>query len=103
MAIGTSLPELLVSVKAALKGKAEVALGNIFGSNIFNIFVVIGLPGLFADIPIGPMTMAVAMPTLVIATILFVFSGISKRIHLQEGALFLVIYILFTAKLFSLF
>jgi len=103
VAIGTSLPELLVSVKAALKGKAEVALGNIFGSNIFNIFVVIGLPGLFADIPIGPMTMAVGMPTLIIATLLFVFSGISKRIHLLEGALFLVIYVLFTAKLFSLF
>lgn len=103
VAVGTSLPELLVSVKAALKNKAEVALGNVFGSNVFNVFVVIGLPGLFGDIPIDATTMAIAVPTLIIATLLFIFSGISKRIHFQEGALFLIIYVIFTAKLFNLF
>ena len=49
VAVGTSLPELLVSVKAALKGKSEVALGNIFGSNIFNALAVVGIPGLFGS------------------------------------------------------
>jgi cation:H+ antiporter len=103
VAIGTSLPELLVSVKAALKGKAEIALGNVFGSNIFNIFVVVGLPGLFKELPITEPTLLIAMPFLIVSSLLFIFSGISKRIHIQEGAMYLLIYIVFIGKLFSLF
>ena len=103
VAVGTSLPELLVSVKAALQGKAEVALGNIFGSNVFNVFVVIGLPGLFKELPIDEPTLLIAMPFLVVSSLLFIFSGISRRIHIQEGALYLLIYIVFIGKLFQLF
>ncbi|HMO78720.1 MAG TPA: calcium/sodium antiporter [Candidatus Paceibacterota bacterium] len=103
VAIGTSLPELLVSGKAALRHQSEMALGNIFGSNIFNILVVVGLPGLFGTIILDTQTLTVGLPMLIIATILFVFSGISRRIHVQEGSLFLLLYIIFMAKLFNLF
>ncbi len=103
VALGTSLPELLVSVKAAMRNQSEIALGNIFGSNIFNVLVVIGLPGLFARIPLDNKTLLVGLPVLVIATLLFVISGISRRIHMQEGAMFLLLYLLFMAKLFELF
>jgi len=103
VAFGTSLPELLVSIKAALRGKPELALGNIFGSNLFNLLVVVGLPGLFATIFIDEQTMSIGLPILIIATILFIISGISKRIHFQEGAIFLLIYITFIAKLFGWF
>jgi len=103
VAIGTSLPELLVSAKAALQGKAETALGNIFGSNIFNILVVTGIPGLFATLKIDEQTLAIGFPLLIIATLLFIISGISKRIHVQEGVLYLVIYVMFIGKLFGLF
>jgi len=103
VAIGTSLPELLVSVKAALRNQSEIALGNIFGSNIFNILVVIGLPGIFATIPLDNKTFVIGLPVLVISTLLFVISGISRRIHMQEGTLFILMYALFMAKLFNLF
>jgi cation:H+ antiporter len=103
VAIGTSLPELLVSVKAAIKGKSEVALGNIFGSNVFNPLVVVGVPGLISNLSIGPKIIEVGFPTLIVATVLFIVSGISKRIHLQEGILYLVIYVLFIVKLFEIF
>ncbi|HMP67616.1 MAG TPA: calcium/sodium antiporter [Candidatus Paceibacterota bacterium] len=103
VAIGTSLPELLVSGKAALRHQSDVALGNIFGSNIFNILVVVGLPGLFGTIMLDNQTLTIGLPMLIIATILFVFSGISRRIHVQEGVMFLLLYVLFTAKLFGLF
>lgn len=103
VAFGTSLPELIVSVKAALKGKSEVALGNVFGSNVFNVLVVVGLPGIFSTLPIDEKTFALGLPMLVIVTILFVFSGISKRIHVQEGILYILLYVLFTAKLFEIF
>ncbi len=103
VAIGTSLPELVVSVKAALKGKPEVALGNVFGSNVFNSFVVIGLPGMFKNIEIDETTFSIGFPIMVLATLLFVISGISRRIHNWEGIFYLALYIIFTAKILSLF
>lgn len=103
VALGTSLPELLVSAKAAFNKKPEVALGNIFGSNVFNSLVVIGLPGLFGRLSIDSQTMAIGVPVMIIATVLFVISGISRRIHIWEGTFFLLLYVLFIAKLFSWF
>lgn len=103
VAVGTSLPELLVSAKAALKGNSEVALGNIFGSNAFNLMVVVGLPALFTRIPLDAQTFTVGLPFLIIATVLFIISGISQRMYLWEGAMYLMIYIFFIGKLFSIF
>lgn len=103
VAIGTSLPELLVSAKAALQRKSEVALGNIFGSNVFNALVVIGLPGLFKTLAVDSQTFAIGVPTMALATLLFVISGISRRIHMWEGAFYLSVYVLFIAKLFNWF
>jgi cation:H+ antiporter len=103
VAIGTSLPELVVSAKAALKGNPEVALGNVFGSNIFNSFIVIGLPGMFKNIEIDEITFSIGFPIMVLATLLFVISGISRRIHNWEGIFYLALYIIFTAKILNLF
>lgn len=102
VAVGTSLPELLVSVKAALKGKSEVAIGNILGSNIFNILAILGLTSLFSDLTIDNQTLTLGMPVMVIATVLFVISGISKKIHIQEGVFYILIYIVFIGKLFNI-
>jgi cation:H+ antiporter len=103
VAVGTSLPELIVSAQAAFRKKSEVALGNIFGSNVFNALVVIGFPGLFRKLTLDDQTFIIGVPTMALATILFVISGISRRIHLWEGAFYLSVYILFIAKLFNLF
>jgi cation:H+ antiporter len=103
VAFGTSLPELLVSIKAALKGKSEIALGNIFGSNAFNILVVMGLPALFGSLSVDEPTLMIGVPTMLLATFLFIVSGISRKIHMWEGAMYLVVYIMFTGKIFDLF
>ncbi|PIS39141.1 MAG: conjugal transfer protein TraR [Candidatus Nealsonbacteria bacterium CG08_land_8_20_14_0_20_38_20] len=103
VAVGTSLPELLVSAKAALQKKSEIALGNIFGSNVFNALIVIGLPGLFRTLPVDNQTFTIGVPTMALATLLFVISGISRRIHIWEGAFYLSVYVLFVAKLFNWF
>jgi cation:H+ antiporter len=101
VALGTSTPELLVSVKAAKHGHADVALGNIFGSNVFNILVVVGLPGLFGNLPIDTPTLTLAIPALIITTSLFVISGISRRIHIWEGGMYIILYLFFVGKLFG--
>lgn len=103
VAVGTSLPELIVSAKAAMHGKSEIALGNIFGSNAFNILVVVGLPGMFTNLHLDAATLYIGVPTMVLVTFLFVFSGISRRIHSWEGGLYIIGYIIFTGKIFNLF
>ena len=103
IAVGTSLPELVVSVRAAIKKKYEIALGNIFGSNVFNVLIVAGIPALIKPLAIDSLTFLVGLPFLVIATLLFIISGISRRIHIWEGAMYLLIYILFIVKLLNLF
>jgi cation:H+ antiporter len=103
VAIGTSLPELVVSVRAALQKKYEIALGNVFGSNVFNALIVIGIPALIRSLKVDNLTFTVGLPFLVVATLLFVISGISRRIHVWEGAMYLLIYVLFIIKLINLF
>lgn len=103
VALGTSLPELSVSVKAALQGKGDTALGNIFGSNVFNLLVVIGIPGLFSYLPLGEQVMLIGLPVLIITTFLFIVSGFSKQIHIWEGLFYVAIYIVFVVKLLGLF
>lgn len=103
VALGTSLPELLVSAKAAWNKKSEIALGNIFGSNIFNLLVVIGIPGLFKTLMVDEQTYSLGVPVLLAATFLFIISGISRRIHVWEGIMYLVVYVFFIGKLFGFF
>ena len=103
VAIGTSLPELVVSLQAAKKKKYEIALGNIFGSNVFNVLLVAGLPAVFAPLKVDSATQIYGLEFLAVATLLFVFSSISKKIHIWEGAMYLVIYVLFIAKVSGLF
>ena len=101
VAVGTSLPELFVSVKAAWQKKPEIALGNIFGSNVFNLLLVVGIPGLFKTLTLDEQTFSLGLPVLVAATLLFIISGISRRIHIYEGAMYIVIYVFFIGKLFG--
>lgn len=101
IAFGTSLPELVVSISAARKGNFEIALGNVFGSNMFNSLMVIGIPGLFTDLPIDPITYQVGIFFLIVATLLYIFSGISRRIYKWEGFMFLILYFLFIAKVIA--
>ena len=102
VSIGTSLPELVVSVGAVMKKKYEIALGNVFGSNIFNTLVVIGVPALICDLRVDDVTYSIGIPFLIGATILYVFSGISRKIYNWEGMMYLMIYALFLIKIFGI-
>ena len=101
VALGTSLPELLVSIKAVLKKKYEVSIGNILGSNAFNALMVVGLPGVVAPLMLDVKTFYIGVPFMALVTLLFVISGISRRIHNWEGMMYLVLYLFFIMKLFA--
>jgi cation:H+ antiporter len=101
VAFGTSLPELFVSIKAALRGNSDIAIGNIFGSNIFNLLLVVGIPGLMTSLVVDSQTIF-SLVVMSVVTFLFVVSGLSQKIYLWEGSLFLLMYGFFTAKIFGL-
>lgn len=100
VAIGTSLPELTVSVAAARKGKVDIAIGNVIGSNIFNILGVIGVAALFGNLIVTSNILTFILPLTIIASVIFVFVVFDKKIKLHEGILLLFFYALFLIKLF---
>lgn len=103
LAGGTSLPELAVSVRAAAQKKYEIALGNIFGSNVFNALFIVGVSALIKTLEVDKLTIGGGLPFLVVATLLFIISSISRRIHIWEGMMYLLLYILFIIKLCQFF
>ncbi len=102
VAFGTSLPELSVSVSAARKGKPEIAVGNILGSNIFNALAVMGIPALIGNLIIPPSILTFGLPMMLIATLLYFFITQDKEITKWEGWLLIIFYIFFIGKLFNL-
>lgn len=103
LAGGTSLPELVVSVKAAAKKKYEIAIGNIFGSNVFNGTLILGVSSMVKPLTVDSITLTIGLPFLLGATLLFIFSSISRRIHIWEGLIYLLIYALCIGKIVNLF
>ena len=103
VAVGTSLPELVVSLQGVLKKKYEIAMGNILGSCVFNILGIVGISGLFKTLIVDEKTFALALPFTILSVLLLSVSLISKKIHLWEGMMYLLIYIVFIAKLFNIF
>ncbi|ESA35289.1 family na+ ca+ antiporter [Leptolyngbya sp. Heron Island J] len=101
VALGTSLPELMVTINAALKGKAELAVGNVIGSNIFNIFVVVGIPGLIQPLPVSDSILTHSVPTLLAASLLMFFIVQDNKITIWEGWLFIMLYVWFIATTFQ--
>ena len=101
IAVGTSLPEIIVSVTAVLKGKTDLAFGNVFGSNVFNVLLMVGLVGLFENLTVDNATYIIGLPVFIAVTVMFTISAMSKRIYIWEGMMFLVFYLFFMVQLFG--
>lgn len=100
VALGTSLPELVTSVVAARKGENDLAVGNVVGSNIFNILLILGVSSFITPITLD-VTAVYDTIILIIASIIVYVSAISKReIQRKEGILFLVCYFAFFLYVF---
>jgi cation:H+ antiporter len=94
VALGTSLPELVTSVSATKKGEFDIAIGNVVGSNIFNIGIVIGVPvAIFGTIPNVTINLIDVIVMIVAAVLLFLFSFKDRKITRVEGIIFLIIFV----------
>ncbi len=99
IALGTSLPELFVSLNALKTGEAELAIGNIFGSNAFNILMVIGIPALITPLIADEVVMELGVPVLLAASLIFFVNGLAKQIMRWEGMMMLLFFCFFLIKL----
>ena len=101
IAIGTSLPELFVSIQAMRSGDADLAVGNIFGSNAFNMLLVVGLPALFVPLPADAVGMEIGLAILAAASVIFFVNGLARKIMRWEGVMMLLFFGFFLLKLTS--
>ena len=102
VAVGTSTPELVVSVLSAIAGQSDVAIGNVVGSNIFNVFVILGVCALIRPVPLTagnirrdiPFGVLVSLLLLALAQDSLLCKGAADRIGRLDGAAMLALYIL---------
>jgi cation:H+ antiporter len=100
VAVGTSLPELATSIVAAIRKNSGIALGNVVGSNIFNILLVLGIGSMIADLPLDAdsnIDIAVVIAATVALFITLVIGIPSRIINRWEGGAFVVAYFVYTA------
>ena len=101
IAFGTSAPELAVAILAALDEAPELAMGNVIGSNIANIGLVLGLTALIAPIVITPKRLKREYPPLFLATLIILLLAWDLNIHRSEGIIMLVLLALYLWRSFS--
>lgn len=103
VSIGTSLPELVVSIVAVRMGNGEMAVGNVLGSNIFNVFAVMGIPRLFGEIIVPSSILDFSLPVMLVASLIFFFVVLDREVSRWEGFILLLIYCLFMGNLIGIY
>lgn len=103
VSIGTSLPELATSVVAARKKNTDIAVGNIVGSNIFNIFLILGSTAVIMPVAFQAAAQIDIIVNIVLSLMLFmfIFTGKGRRLERWEGILFLVVYVAYLGYLIT--
>jgi cation:H+ antiporter len=100
---GTSLPELATSAVAAYKKNSDIAIGNVVGSNIMNIFLILGTSAVFTPLPFNATmnTDLLINICVSIAMFVFLFTGKGRRIDRWEGGVLVTVYVAYVAYLIS--
>lgn len=103
VAMGTSAPEAAVSITAALKGSAEITIGNIVGSNILNILIILGLTASIVSVAVAQSTVRYEMPFMILITaVLLAMGGTGQAVSFAEGILLWVLFIVYMGYLFAM-
>ncbi|MBR3770108.1 MAG: calcium/sodium antiporter [Lachnospiraceae bacterium] len=102
VAMGTSAPEAAVSITAALKGNASIAIGNVLGSNILNILIILGLTAVITSVAIQKSTLWIEIPYMLVVTIVLIIMGLDGNVSRVEGIILWVMFLIYLAYLFVL-
>ncbi|WP_028306745.1 calcium/sodium antiporter [Desulfitibacter alkalitolerans] len=101
VAVGTSLPELVTSIAAVLKKENEIAIGNLIGSNIFNILFILGTASVISPIHVEPLLIKDTFLMIFYTIFLFIFAMSHYRISRKEGFILLMSYLVYLAFIIS--
>jgi cation:H+ antiporter len=99
VAVGSSLPELVVTLTAAKKGFDDLSVGNVVGSNICNTFLVAGAPALITPLPVSPSVVSTGLPFMLAASLLLWFFVQKEMLSRQVGVIFLLVFVVYLARL----
>lgn len=99
VSIGTSAPELVVSVKAALNGQSALSIGNVLGSNFFNIGLILGLAALIYPLSVKRQLLKLDVPVMVLTAVLFFLFFLDSRISRIEAVIFILLFVSYTVYL----
>jgi cation:H+ antiporter len=99
VAFGTSAPEVAVSVGAVLDGKTGIAIGNVVGSNIFNVLFILGVSALIVPLVVNVQLIRQEVPIMIGTSLLLLALGLDGRLSMFDGALFIVLMIAYTVFL----
>ncbi len=99
VAVGTSLPELMVTIQSVRKRDMEVAVGNIFGSNTFNALVVMGIPAMIAPLVVDTVVLGLGLWYMIAASLMIFVIGLSRQVMRWEGLMMLIFFVFFLTKL----
>ena len=102
VAMGTSAPEAAVSIAAAVKGNADITIGNILGSNILNILVILGLAASIVPIAVARSTVRIEMPFMIAITALLFYQGRDGSISLADGGVLMVAFAVYMMYLYTM-
>ena len=103
VAMGTSAPEAAVSINASLKANSGIAIGNVVGSNILNILIILGISALLSTIAIQKSTMRYEMPYMIFVTIILIVLGMTgSYVTRMEGVILWILFLAYLAYLFYL-
>lgn len=97
VALGTSAPEAAVSISSALAGSADITIGNILGSNILNILIILGLSAAITTLPVKRNTIYIEIPLVAVSTVILMFLGRDGVISILDAALIVLMLIGFLA------
>lgn len=100
VAMGTSIPEAAVSITAAFKESADITIGNIVGSNILNIFIILGVTSAIVSIEVKKTTLKYEIPYMLFCTVIMFYLGWDGMINLFDGFIFLVGFLAYLLYLF---
>ena len=102
VAMGTSTPEAAVSITAALKNNAGIAIGNVIGSNILNILIILGVTAVITTVAIQKSTLYVEIPYMLVVTIVLILMGLDGKVSRIEGILLWGMFLVYLAYLYYL-
>lgn len=100
VAMGTSAPEAAVSLTAAFKGSADITIGNVVGSNIMNILVILGVTAAITPLAVAKSSIRIEIPFMLFITVVLLLQGLDGTVSLVDGLVLVALFIVYLSYLF---